>query len=129
MFKTLVKMGLLTLVLAVGACSSNSNGNPGTGGAQGSGGTTGTGGTTATGGASGTGGMAPDGGADSGDMPGTGGMSGTGGAGGGTPMTISDCGKLATPQAINNCIINLPTTSVAQTVTTPTTPTFNSCKM
>ena len=132
MFKNLVKAGWLILALAVGACSSNSSG--GTGGAPGAGGTTtgsggmvATGGTSGTGGVSGTGGMGTDGGTDSSDMSGTGGMSGSGGAGG--AVTISDCGKLATPQAINNCIINLPTSSVGQTVTTPTTPSYNTCKM
>lgn len=135
MFKNLIKTGLLTLALAVGACSSNSNGNPGTGGssgtggAQGTGGTTGSGGMTATGGASGTGGISGTGGMTPDGGTGSGGISGTGGAGGGTPMTISDCGKLATPQAIGNCIINLPTTSVGQAVTAPTTPAFNTCKM
>src|SRR5437868_626132 len=128
MFKNLIKAGWLILALAVGACSSNNNGPSGTGGTTGvtqaTGGSTGSGGTTATG----TGGMTGAGGTTAtGGASGTGGMSSTSGAGG--TMTISDCGNLATPQAINNCIINLPTTSVGQTVTTPTKPTFNSCKM
>ncbi|HMF42106.1 MAG TPA: hypothetical protein VKQ32_15640, partial [Polyangia bacterium] len=64
-----------------------------------------------------------------GSAGGTGG-SGTGGSGtGGAPSTIAECGTLSTAAMINNCIINLPTDSVGQTVTFTPAVDYNTCKM
>jgi hypothetical protein len=93
------------------------------------------GGGTATGGmtggmggmSGGTGGMATGSG---GSQSGTGGSSSDGGTDApGTPTTIAGCGTLATPQAIANCIINLPTDSVGQTVTFTSSVDYTTCKM
>ena len=119
----ILKSTLLVLALAMGACSSSSD-STGKGGSGGSTGTAGAGGSTGTaGGGAGTTGTAGAGG-------GAAGTTGGGGAGGGeAPSTIADCGALSTPKAVNDCIINLPTDSVGQTVTFTATADYNSCKM
>ncbi len=122
MTTNILKSTLLALALAMGACSS-SNDTTGKGGSGGSTGSAGSGGSTGTAGGGGAG------------TTGTGGGGATGTAGGGgmgdgaTPSTIADCGALTTPKAVNDCIINLPTNSVGQTVTFAATADYNSCKM
>jgi hypothetical protein len=120
MTTNILKSTLLVLALAMGACGS-SNDTTGKGGSGGSTGSAGSGGST---------GMAGGGGAGTTGTAGGGGTTGMGGAGGGgTPSTIAQCGDLSTPKAVNDCIINLPTDSVGQTVTFTATADYNTCKM
>jgi pimeloyl-ACP methyl ester carboxylesterase len=80
MKSSLVSVFFVALVVAGGACVSNSGGVAGKGGASGSGGTSGAGGATPSGGAQGTGGMQDRGGATGeGGKQGTGGVASTGG--------------------------------------------------
>jgi hypothetical protein len=99
-----MKTGLLVLALSIGACSSSSNNSPGDAAAGG------TGGKDAAAGGSG--------GVDAASME-----------GGAPPTTIAGCGTLGSPAAIGLCIINLPTDSVGQAITTPPATDYNTCKM
>jgi hypothetical protein len=79
---------------------------------------------------SGSGGKSPGSGG-SGGSTGAAGSGGTGGAGGSAPTTLEGCAALSTPQAINDCILNLPadSTVTAQPVTFTPAANYNDCKM
>ena len=108
--RNLMKMGLLVLALGVGACSSSSSKSTGNGGAGGGSGGSGGG----SGGASG----------------GSGGSNSDGGDAGNAPASIADCVTAGGgAQAVNDCIINLPTTSVGQAVTFTPSADYTQCHM